>query len=70
MSSSRYSSCPSLSDPEHCDGLGRDDELWIQYVSITADADKRMIDESMKLIDTILVFVGISMQQEVQQLKI
>ena len=59
---------PLLPLPEHRDGIERDDELWSQYVSIAADADKQMIDEWMKLVDTILVFVGFSIQQEVQQL--
>jgi len=49
----------SLLSPLHCDGLERDDEhIWTQYVSIAADTDKQMIDEWMKLVDTILVFVG------------
>ena len=46
--------------PEHYDGIEKDDELWTQYVSIAADADKQMIDEWTKLVDTILVFVGFS----------
>ena len=54
-------SSPFLSLSEHDDGIERDDELWTQYVSITTDADKRMVDEWMKLIDTILVFVSFSM---------
>jgi hypothetical protein len=45
---------------EHYDEIEKDDELWAQYVSIAADADKQMIDELMKLVDTILVFVGFS----------
>ena len=44
-----------------CDGLEQDDELWTQYVSMAAEADKQMVDEWMKLVDTILVFVGFSM---------
>ena len=49
----------SLLSSLHCDGLERDDEnIWTQYVSIAADTDKQMIDEWMKLVDTILVFVG------------
>ena len=52
------SSTPLLSPPEHFDGIERDDELWTQYVSNAADADKQMIDEWLKLVDTILVFVG------------
>jgi hypothetical protein len=44
----------------HYDEIEKDDELWAQYVSIAADADKQMIDELMKLVDTILVFVGFS----------
>jgi hypothetical protein len=54
------SSSPLLPLPEDCDRVEKDDELWTQYVSIAADADKQMIDEWMKLVDTVLVFVGFS----------
>ena len=53
-------SSPFFTLPEHYDQIERDDELWTQYVSIAADADKQMIDEWMKLVDTVLVFVGFS----------
>ena len=52
------SSSPFLTHSEHYDEIERDDELWTQYVSIAADADKQMIDGWMKLVDTVLVFVG------------
>ena len=48
------------SESEHYDEIERDDELWTQYVSIAADADKQMIDGWMKLVDTILVFACFS----------
>jgi len=55
-------SSPLLSPPqvEDSDRIEKDDELWTQYVSIAADADKQMIDEWMNQVDTILVFVGFS----------
>ena len=56
MSSTNILLLPS----DHHDEIEKDDELWIQYVSIAADADKQMIDAWMKLVDTILVFVGFS----------
>ena len=52
---------PFLTHSEHYDEIEKDDELWTEYVSSAADADKQMIDESMKLVDTILVFVGFPM---------
>ena len=52
------SSSPFLTHSEHYDEIERDDELWTQYVSIAADADKQMIDGWMKLVDTVLVFVS------------
>ena len=66
--SSPIDNSPFLTHPEHYDEIEKDDELWSQYVLIAADADKQMIDEWMKLVDTILVFVCFSMWQEVQQL--
>jgi hypothetical protein len=54
-------SSPLLPLSGHWDGIEKDDKLWTQYVSIATDADKQMIDEWMKLVDTVLVFVGFSM---------
>ena len=56
-----FPNSPFLTLPEHNDEIERDDELWTQYVSIAADIDKQMIDEWMKLVDTVLVLVGMSM---------
>jgi hypothetical protein len=58
--SSPSSPLPSRPQAEDSDRIEKDDELWTQYVSIAADADKQMIDEWMNQVDTILVFVGFS----------
>lgn len=38
----------------------KDDPLWKQYVEKAALFDKRMVDQWNKIVDVLLVYVGIS----------
>ncbi|KAF8154908.1 hypothetical protein B0H34DRAFT_542878 [Crassisporium funariophilum] len=41
------------------DGLEEDDELWMQYLHIASEFDKRMIDDLTRIVDTMLVYVAL-----------
>ena len=38
--------------------VNEDDDIWIKYLKIAEESDKRMIDDWTRVVDSILVFVG------------
>jgi hypothetical protein len=42
------------------DNVGKDDPLWKEYLDKAAVFDVRMVDEWNKIVDVLLVYVGIS----------
>ena len=57
---------PYISEPERVwhdifkNKVEKDDPLWKEYVEKAATFDERMVDEWNKIVDVILVYVGIS----------
>ena len=38
--------------------VNEDDGIWLEYLKIADESDKRMIDDWTRVVDSILVFVG------------